>query len=157
MARSIRPEQRYPLRLLVPCYEGNISIKWLRRLEVSDAPLYAVTAYILSEAKIIAQDAVMDAKSLAAIKMPNSNGFIPDRRPEKFPTVAASPHQFMTIKYGSFGDRRSFIACRGTNSPNPAFRPGRIFLHGNNCIDLSETTATNLISVAVPVLGATGA
>jgi DMSO/TMAO reductase YedYZ molybdopterin-dependent catalytic subunit len=93
MARSIRPEQGYPLRLLVPGYEGNISIKWLRRLEVSDALLYAVTAYILSEAKIIAQDAVMDAKSLAAIKMPSRNGFIPDRRPEKFPTVAASPHQ----------------------------------------------------------------
>ena len=98
MARSIRPEQGYPLRLLVPGYEGNISIKWLRRLEVSDAPLYAVTAYILSEAKIIAQDAVMDAKSLAAIKMPNRNGFISDRRPEKFPSVAASPQQFMTIK-----------------------------------------------------------
>jgi mono/diheme cytochrome c family protein len=60
--------------------------------------VYAVTAYILSEAKIIAQDAVMDAKSLAAVKMPNRNGFIPDRRPEKFPTVAASPHQIMTIK-----------------------------------------------------------
>ncbi len=60
--------------------------------------VYAVTAYILSEAKIIAQDAVMDAKSLAAVKMPNRDGFIPDRRPEKFPTVAASPHQIMTIK-----------------------------------------------------------
>jgi sulfane dehydrogenase subunit SoxC len=35
---AIRPEQGYPLRLLVPGYEGNISIKWLRRLEVSDAP-----------------------------------------------------------------------------------------------------------------------
>jgi S-disulfanyl-L-cysteine oxidoreductase SoxD len=60
--------------------------------------VYAVTAYILSEAKIIAQDAVMDAKSLAAVKMPNRDGFIPDRRPEKFPAVAASPHQIMTIK-----------------------------------------------------------
>ncbi len=35
---AIRPEQGYPLRLMVPGFEGNMNIKWLRRLEVSDAP-----------------------------------------------------------------------------------------------------------------------
>lgn len=35
---AIRPEQGYPLRLFVPGYEGNMSIKWLRRLEISDTP-----------------------------------------------------------------------------------------------------------------------
>ena len=35
---AIRPEQGYPLRLLVPGFEGNMHIKWLRRIEVSDAP-----------------------------------------------------------------------------------------------------------------------
>jgi len=35
---AIRPEQGYPLRLFVPGYEGNMSIKWLRRIEVADAP-----------------------------------------------------------------------------------------------------------------------
>jgi sulfane dehydrogenase subunit SoxC len=35
---AIRPEQGYPLRLLLPGYEGNTNIKWLRRLEVSDKP-----------------------------------------------------------------------------------------------------------------------
>jgi sulfane dehydrogenase subunit SoxC len=35
---AIRPEQGYPLRLLLPGWEGNTSIKWLRRIEVSDAP-----------------------------------------------------------------------------------------------------------------------
>jgi sulfane dehydrogenase subunit SoxC len=35
---AIRPEQGYPVRLFVPGYEGNISIKWLRRIEVADAP-----------------------------------------------------------------------------------------------------------------------
>jgi len=34
----LRPEQGYPLRLLVPGYEGNMNIKWLRRLKVGDAP-----------------------------------------------------------------------------------------------------------------------
>ncbi|MEZ5293507.1 MAG: sulfite dehydrogenase [Vicinamibacterales bacterium] len=35
---SIRPEQGYPARLFLPGWEGNTSVKWLRRIEVSDAP-----------------------------------------------------------------------------------------------------------------------
>lgn len=35
---ALRPEQGYPLRLLLPGFEGNMQIKWLRRLEVSDKP-----------------------------------------------------------------------------------------------------------------------
>lgn len=34
----LRPEQGYPVRLLLPGWEGNASVKWLRRLELSDAP-----------------------------------------------------------------------------------------------------------------------
>lgn len=37
----LRPEQGYPIRLLVPGYEGNTHIKWLRRLHVTDAPAYS--------------------------------------------------------------------------------------------------------------------
>ena len=35
---AIRPEQGYPLRLILPGWEGNLHIKWLRRLEISDKP-----------------------------------------------------------------------------------------------------------------------
>jgi sulfane dehydrogenase subunit SoxC len=35
---AIRPEQGYPLRLFVPGWEGNISVKWLRRIKVVDQP-----------------------------------------------------------------------------------------------------------------------
>ncbi len=35
---ALRPEQGYPLRLVVPGWEGNMWIKWLRRLEVGDEP-----------------------------------------------------------------------------------------------------------------------
>ena len=35
---ALRPEQGHPLRLLLPGFEGNTHIKWLRRIEVSDAP-----------------------------------------------------------------------------------------------------------------------
>jgi sulfane dehydrogenase subunit SoxC len=33
---AIRPEQGYPLRLVVPGWEGNINVKWLRRLKLAD-------------------------------------------------------------------------------------------------------------------------
>lgn len=34
----IRPAQGYPFRLLLPGWEGNANVKWLRRIEVGDAP-----------------------------------------------------------------------------------------------------------------------
>ncbi len=34
----LRPEQGYPLRVLIPGWEGNVSVKWLRRIKVSDQP-----------------------------------------------------------------------------------------------------------------------
>ncbi|MGG7644580.1 sulfite dehydrogenase [Rhodovulum sp. YNF3179] len=34
----LRPEQGYPLRLVVPGWEGNMWVKWLRRIEVGDKP-----------------------------------------------------------------------------------------------------------------------
>jgi sulfane dehydrogenase subunit SoxC len=36
----LRPEQGYPVRLFNPGWEGNTSIKWLRRLEIGDKPWY---------------------------------------------------------------------------------------------------------------------
>ncbi len=36
---ALRPEQGYPLRLLLPGWEGNASVKWLRQIKVVDAPL----------------------------------------------------------------------------------------------------------------------
>ena len=35
---AIRPEQGYPVRLFLPGWEGNTSVKWLRRIEVTDRP-----------------------------------------------------------------------------------------------------------------------
>lgn len=37
----LRPAQGYPIRLLCPGFEGNMSIKWLRRLHVTDAPIHS--------------------------------------------------------------------------------------------------------------------
>lgn len=59
---------------------------------LTDDQVYAVSAYILSQAKIVGEDATLDAKSLAAVRMPNRDGFIPDPRPEKFPPPDKAPH-----------------------------------------------------------------
>ena len=50
---------------------------------LSDPEVYALTAYLLSLNGVIAKDAVMDAKTLPQVKMPNRGNFIlsyPDRQ-----------------------------------------------------------------------------
>jgi sulfane dehydrogenase subunit SoxC len=37
----LRPQQGYPLRILLPGFEGNMSVKWLRRLKVAAQPVYS--------------------------------------------------------------------------------------------------------------------
>jgi sulfane dehydrogenase subunit SoxC len=34
----LRPSQGYPLRLLLPGWEGNINVKWIRRIELGTTP-----------------------------------------------------------------------------------------------------------------------
>ena len=44
--------------------------------------IYAVVAWVLHQNGIIPEDAVLDARSLPAIQMPNRKGFVPDPRPD---------------------------------------------------------------------------
>jgi sulfane dehydrogenase subunit SoxC len=37
---ALREENGYPLRLLLPGWEGNVSVKWLRRIKVVDRPAF---------------------------------------------------------------------------------------------------------------------
>jgi sulfane dehydrogenase subunit SoxC len=37
----VRPSNGYPVRLLLPGFEGNMNVKWLRRLKLVDAPVMA--------------------------------------------------------------------------------------------------------------------
>jgi sulfane dehydrogenase subunit SoxC len=37
----LRPQQGYPLRLILPGFEGNMNVKWLRRLHVTAEPAYS--------------------------------------------------------------------------------------------------------------------
>ena len=44
--------------------------------------VYAVSAYVLHLNGLVPDNATLDAKSLAAVKMPNRNGFVQDPRPD---------------------------------------------------------------------------
>ena len=66
---AIRPEQGYPLRLMVPGFEGNMHIKWLRRIEVSDAPFMTreeTSKYtdLMPNGKAVQFSFAMEAKSV---------------------------------------------------------------------------------------------
>lgn len=66
---AIRPAQGYPARLLLPGWEGNTSVKWLRRLELSDGPFQTreeTARYTdpLGDGTIRQFSFVMDARSI---------------------------------------------------------------------------------------------
>lgn len=65
----LRPENGYPLRLVVPGWEGVLNVKWLRRLQATDRPVMArneTAKYteLLPSGKARQFTFVMDAKSL---------------------------------------------------------------------------------------------
>ena len=49
---------------------------------LSDEDVYSVTAYLLSKNDILPGDATLDAKKLAAVKMPDRDNFYVDDRPD---------------------------------------------------------------------------
>ena len=74
---ALRPEQGYPLRLVVPGWEGNMWIKWLRRIEVGDQPWHAreeTSKYtdLLEDGRARRFTWVMDAKSVITDPSPQS-------------------------------------------------------------------------------------
>jgi sulfane dehydrogenase subunit SoxC len=50
----VRPANGYPIRLLLPGYEGNMNVKWLRRLKLTEAP--AMTKDETSKYTILLKD-----------------------------------------------------------------------------------------------------
>lgn len=63
---------------------------YIRRAMPYNAPqslsadeVYALSAWILNRNGIVPDDARLDAQTLAAIRMPNRDGFVPDPRPGK--------------------------------------------------------------------------
>jgi sulfane dehydrogenase subunit SoxC len=81
----LRPSQGYPMRLFMPGWEGNVNIKWLHRLEVTDAPVYTkdesgMYTQVLADGRIERFAFHMDVKSVITHPsgrqtMPEPHGF----------------------------------------------------------------------------------
>ena len=74
---ALRKEHGYPVRMVVPGWEGNLWIKWLRRIEVSDAPVESreeTSKYtdVLADGVARKWTWVMDAKSVITSPSPQS-------------------------------------------------------------------------------------
>ncbi|MGI8527396.1 MAG: sulfite dehydrogenase [Pseudolabrys sp.] len=73
----LRPENGYPARLVVPGWEGNMWVKWLRRLKVGDEPWFTreeTSKYtdLLESGKARQFTFVMDAKSIITLPSPQA-------------------------------------------------------------------------------------
>jgi sulfane dehydrogenase subunit SoxC len=65
----IRPSNGYPMRLLVPGYQGNMNVKWLRRLKVSATPMMTKDetskySLLLEDGKVAQFKFPLDAKAV---------------------------------------------------------------------------------------------
>ena len=74
---ALRPEQGYPLRAVVPGWEGNIWVKWLRRIEAGDKPWQAreeTSKYtdLLADGRSRRFTFIMDAKSVVTNPSPQA-------------------------------------------------------------------------------------
>jgi sulfane dehydrogenase subunit SoxC len=78
----IRPSQGYPMRLFVPGWEGNVNVKWLHRLEVTDTPAYTkdesgLYSDILDDGRIQRFSFHMEVKSV--ITHPSGKQVLPEK------------------------------------------------------------------------------
>jgi S-disulfanyl-L-cysteine oxidoreductase SoxD len=60
------------------------AMPWTSPRSLTDDQVYALTAYILAQNKLIDAKQVINAQTLSKVQMPNRNGFIP-RFPERMP------------------------------------------------------------------------
>ncbi|HAQ46742.1 MAG TPA: sulfite dehydrogenase [Rhodobacter sp.] len=74
---ALRKEHGYPVRLVVPGWEGNMWVKWLRRIEIMDGPVESreeTSKYtdVLADGTARKFTWVMDAKSVITAPSPQS-------------------------------------------------------------------------------------
>jgi sulfane dehydrogenase subunit SoxC len=74
---ALRPEQGYPLRAVIPGWEGNLWVKWLRRIEAGDKPWQAreeTSKYtdLLADGRSRRYSFIMDAKSVVTNPSPQA-------------------------------------------------------------------------------------
>lgn len=112
---ALRPAQGYPLRLLLPGFEGNTQVKWLHRLKVVGAPAHsreetARYAELLSDGRSRQFDFVMGVKSV--ILRPSFGLTLPGPGLYEISGLAWSGHGRVKSVEVSLDGGRSWAAAR---------------------------------------------
>jgi cytochrome c len=79
--RVVTPGSMYPFAPILFDYVRR-SMPMDRPQTLTNDEVYALSAYLLNLNGLVPANAVMDAKTLPAVQMPNRNGFIVDDRPD---------------------------------------------------------------------------
>ena len=122
---ALRPDNGYPLRLIVPGWEGNVNVKWLRRLTLVDRPYMTrmeSTATLASCRTARRGSSALSWKTKSVITFPSGGqqlggpGFLRNPGPGVVGSRAGPPG-------GGLGGRWQDVAGRQTPGPGPAARP----------------------------------
>ena len=142
----MRPEQGYPLRLLLPGWEGNANVKWLRRIEITDRPTHTreeTSKYTdpLGDGTSRQFSFTMDAKSV--ITFPSYPYVLPDRGWWEIKGLAWTGRGHITRVEVSTDGGRSWVeaALQGPILPKCPVRFRHLFeWNGGETLILSRAT-----------------
>ncbi len=116
----LRPEQGYPVRLFNPGWEGNTSIKWLRRLEIGDKPWYQ------REETSKYTDLMPDGRARKFSFVQETNSVITSPCPER-PMLRKGVHELEGIAWSGRGKiKRVDVSLNGGVSWQPARLKGLV-------------------------------
>lgn len=116
---ALRPEQGYPVRLVVPGWEGSIQVKWLRRIQVSEAPVMSkdeTSEYtdVMSDGKVWAFTWIMDPESIITY-------------PSGLEQISKGFHEIRGLAWSGYGRiRKVEISLDGGRTWRPASLEGPV-------------------------------
>ncbi len=118
---SLRPEQGYPMRLIVPGFEGNMNVKWIRRLEFGDMPWHQ------REETSKYTDTMADGRSRRFTWFMDTKSVITSPCPE-YPMLGKGYHQIRGLAWAGTGKIKGVdISVDGGKSWKAAKLIGPVF------------------------------
>lgn len=97
---ALRPEQGFPVRLIVPGWEGNVNVKWLRRIKIGDRPWYT------REETSKYTELLPDGKARAFAFVNEAKSVITSPCPEKPPRFGKGLYQIQGLAWSGRGKVR---------------------------------------------------
>ena len=117
----LRPEQGYPLRLLMPGWEGNLNIKWLHRIQLAPGPM--MTKDETSKYTQLEKDGI--ARQFNFIQPPKS---VITRPSGTFSMSGAGYYQISGITWSGYGKiAKVEVTTDGGKTWREAEMPGPVF------------------------------